>query len=271
MEQHIKESVEFIHSQGILSADAGIILGSGMGKIIEKMNVLKEVEYKEIPHFPIATVEFLHKGKLIYGELGNKKIIVLQGRFHLYEGYNAYEVSYPVRVLQKLNISFLVINNISGAINPLYKKGEIMLIEDHINLQGKSPLISKYKSDNQNIFVDMVCPYDKNLRNTILKIASKENIKIHQGVYAAVLGPQLETRAEYRYLKIIGADSVGMSTVPEVIVANQLNIPCVALSILSDECDPDNLQPINIQEMMSIVSKTEQHLIILIENLILKM
>ena len=266
--EKINETTSFLKSKGIGTADAGIILGTGMGdEILKKVKIEQQISYDKIPNFPISTME-LHKGILIYGILENKKVIVLQGRFHLYEGYNSSEVSFPVRVLHRFNIHYLIINNIAGAVNPNLKKGDIMLLEDHINLQVGSPLAFKEAATLGNRFVDMICPYNKKMREKVIKIATENNIFIKEGIYAAVIGPQLETRAEYRYLKIIGADAVGMSTIPEVIVANQLQIPTIAFSILTDECDPDNLQPINIEEILSITQKTEKKIALLISKFI---
>jgi purine-nucleoside phosphorylase len=212
-------------------------------------------------------VEF-HTGKLIYGTLSGKKVVVMQGRFHFYEGYDLLDVTYPIRVMHQLGIKNLFISNAAGAINLDYKKGEMMLLEDHINLQGGSPLAFKNVAEYGDRFVDMGEPYDVSMRNKISAIAKRENIALQKGVYASVVGPQLETKAEYRMLKIIGADAVGMSTVPEVIVANHLRLPIVAISVLTDECDPDNLQAIDIQEIIEIAGNTEPKMIKLFKELI---
>ena len=225
------------------------------------------MSYNHIPNFPTATVEF-HKGKLIYGTLAGKKVIVMQGRFHLYEGYSLKDVTYPVRVMHQLGIKKLLVSNASGAINTSFKKGEMMLIDDHINLQGGSPLAFKGVEKMGERFVDMSAPYDKGMNTAIEKIALKHDIQLHKGVYASVVGPQLETRAEYRYLKIIGADAVGMSTVPEIIVANHLNLPVAAVSVLTDECNPDNLKPVDIQEIIAMAAKAEPDMITLFTELI---
>jgi purine-nucleoside phosphorylase len=223
--------------------------------------------YHNIPFFPLATVEF-HSGKLVYGDLEGKKVVVMQGRFHLYEGYAFTEVTYPIRVMQRLGIRKLLISNAAGAINLNFNKGELMLLEDHINLQGGSPLAFKNVTAFGDRFVDMSEPYDPDLRAALLAISRKKGITLRTGVYAAVTGPQLETRAEYRMLKTLGADAVGMSTVPEVIVANQLKLPVAAISVLTDECDPDNLAPVNVSEIIQIASETEPQMVILFRNLI---
>ncbi len=267
MKKYIQDSAKYLKTRGFENPEIGIILGTGLGQIIEKVNVEVEVSYNHIPNFPTATVEF-HKGKLIYGSLSGKKVILMQGRFHLYEGYNLQDVTFPVRVMNELGIKKLLVSNASGAINLDFKKGEIMLIDDHINLQGGSPLAFKGVAEMGERFVDMSVPYDTEMNNKIETIAKENGIILHKGVYASVVGPQLETRAEYRYLKIIGADAVGMSTVPEVIVANHLSLPVAALSVLTDECDPDNLQPVNISDIISMAGKAEPDMITIFAQLI---
>ena len=266
-QQQLKETIDFLISEGITNPEIGIVLGTGLGKLVDEISITKEITYSKIPNFPIATVEF-HSGKSIYGELSGKKVLVMAGRFHLYEGYNFFEITYPVRILNSLGVEKVIISNAAGAINLEFNKGEIMLIEDHINLQGGSPLAEKGTEELGNRFVDMSEPYSVSMKKLIKKIAEKEKIKLHKGIYAAVVGPQLETKAEYRYLKIIGADAVGMSTVPEVIVANQLQMECVAFSVLTDVCDPENLKPVDIPDIMAMAKKAEQNLIILVKELI---
>ena len=270
MPKYIQESVDYLKKKGFESPEIGIVLGTGLGKLVDDIEIEISVSYNHIPNFPTATVEF-HKGKLIYGTLAGKKVIVMQGRFHLYEGYTHYDVTFPIRVMHQLGISKLLVSNAAGAINKSFKKGEIMLIDDHINLLGGSPLAFKGVEEMGERFVDMSAPYDKEMSEKIEQIAKKQNIKLQKGVYASVMGPQLETRAEYRYLGIIGADAVGMSTIPEVIVANHLNLPVAAVSVLTDECDPDNLQPVNIQEIIEIAGKAEPHMITLFTELIKKL
>ncbi|MCK0146353.1 purine-nucleoside phosphorylase [Arenibacter sp. F26102] len=263
----LKESTDYLIGKGFEAPEIGIVLGTGLGKLAEDIENPIEAHYNHIPYFPLATVEF-HSGKLIYGILEGKKVVVMQGRFHFYEGYDLLDVTYPIRVMHLLGIKKLFISNAAGAINPNFKKGDIMLIEDHINLQGGSPLAFKNVSEFGDRFTDMSEPYDVSMRNSLEKIAKKENISLQKGVYASVVGPQLETKAEYRMLKIIGADAVGMSTVPEVIVANHLRLPIVAVSVLTDECDPDNLKPVNIAEIIEIAGKTEPKMIKLFRELI---
>lgn len=267
MIRYIKQSVAFLRERGFEKPEIGIILGTGLGLILDKVEIEAEMSYNHIPNFPTATVEF-HKGKLIYGTLANKKVILMQGRFHLYEGYTLNDITFPVRVMHELGISKLLVSNASGAINSDFKKGEIMLIDDHINLQGGSPLAFKGVEKMGERFVDMSAPYDLEMNTTFERLAATLNIKLHKGVYVSVVGPQIETRAEYRYLKLIGADAVGMSTVPEIIVANHLGLRVSALSILTDECDPDNLQPVDIAEIIAMAGKAEPDMITLITELI---
>ena len=270
MPKYIQESVEYLKKKGFDAPEIGIVLGTGLGKLVDEIEIEKSASYNHIPNFPTATIEF-HKGKLIYGTLAGKRVIVMQGRFHLYEGYSHYDVTFPIRVMRQLGISKLLVSNAAGVINKSYKKGEIMLLEDHINLLGGSPLAFKGVEEMGERFVDMSAPYDKEMNSKIEQIAKEKNIKLQKGVYASVMGPQLETRAEYRYLGIIGADAVGMSTIPEVIVANHLNLPVAAVSVLTDECDPDNLQPVNIQEIIEIAGKAEPDMITLFRELIKEM
>ena len=267
MIKYISETVEYLESKGFESPEIGIILGTGLGQLINEIDIITEVSYNHIPNFPTATVEF-HKGKLIYGVLAGKKVVVMQGRFHVYEGYTLQDVTYPVRIMEKLGISSLLVSNAAGAINLNFKKGELMLIDDHINLQGSSPLAFKGVEQLGERFTDMSAPYDQGLNTKFETIAKQNNIKLHKGVYASVVGPQLETRAEYRMLKLIGADAVGMSTVPEVIVANHLKLKVAAVSVLTDECDPDNLEPVDIGDIIANAAKAEPNMIVLFKELI---
>lgn len=267
MIQYIEETTEFLKQKGFENPEIGIILGTGLGKLIEEIEILKEVSYNHIPNFPTATVEF-HKGKLIYGIFEGKKVVVMQGRFHLYEGYSLQDVTYPVRIMHQLGVKTLLVSNASGAVNLNFKKGELMLIDDHINLQGGSPLAFKGVEKLGSRFTDMSAPYDSSINKKLAAIAKSNDINLHKGVYASVVGPQLETRAEYRYLKTIGADAVGMSTVPEIIVANHLSLPVAAVSVLTDECDPDNLKPVDIGEIIAMAEKAEPEMITLFKELI---
>lgn len=267
MIKFINETVDYLKDKGFENPEVGIILGTGLGQLIDEIEIIKEVSYNHIPNFPTATVEF-HKGKLIYGNLNGKTVVVMQGRFHLYEGYTLEDVTFPVRIMEKLGIKVLLVSNASGAINLNFKKGELMLIDDHINLQGSSPLAFKGVEQLGERFTDMSEPYDPQIKTLFKTIAERHDITLHQGVYASVVGPQLETKAEYRMLKIIGADAVGMSTVPEIIVANHLKLRVAAISVLTDECDPDNLEPVNISDIIAMAAKAEPHMITLFKELL---
>ncbi len=266
-EKQLQESTNYLKEKGFDDPEIGIVLGTGLGKLVDAIEDPITAHYNHIPFFPLATVEF-HSGKLMYGTIEGKRTVVMQGRFHLYEGYDFVDITYPIRIMHRLGIKRLFVSNAAGAINLSFKKGDIMLIEDHINLLGGSPLTFGNVADFGKRFVDMSEPYDLSMREKIIAIAERENITLQRGVYASVVGPQLETKAEYRMLKIIGADAVGMSTVPEVIVANHLQLPIVAVSVLTDECDPDNLKPVDIQDIIEVAGETEPKMIRLFRELI---
>jgi len=252
----IEETVEWLKSKGIDSPEIGIVLGTGLGNLATRIKVEKEYSYTVIPNFPTATVE-QHFGKLIYGELSGKKVIALQGRYHYYEGYSMEQIVLPVRVMHLLGVKHILLSNAAGSINPDFKKGSLMLLDDHINMLPENPLRGQNFRDLGPRFPDMSQPYSTKLNGLMKEIAKEKNIKLNEGVYVAVQGPNLETRAEYRYMKTIGADAVGMSTVPEVIACNHMGASCTAVSVLTDECDPDNLQPVDINDIISVAQKAE--------------
>ena len=266
MQKKLNETVEFLVKEGIKNPFAGIVLGTGLGQLIDEISIEKSIDYADIPHFPISTVE-THKGKLIYGTLRGKKVLAMQGRFHFYEGYSLQQITFPIRVMKLLGIKYLLLSNAAGAMNQNFKKGTLMLIKDHINFLPGNPLQGVNNEEYGPRFPDMSQPYSLYLNEKIKQIALDEMITLHQGVYVAVMGPNLETRAEYRMFRQF-ADAVGMSTVPEVIVANHMNLPCAAISVLTDECDPDNLKPANINDIISIAAKAEPKLIALFCKLI---
>ena len=253
----LEESQQAIEALGLPKASIGLILGTGMAGFLDQVEILKSISYSDIPHWMPPTV-MSHEGFLHCVKAAGQYLWVCQGRLHRYEGYSDDEITYPVRVLHQLGVQQLFITNAAGAINLNYAKGELLLIDDHINLQGGSPLASAAAAALGPRFVDMRAPYSPKLQRQWLELAQNQQTTLHQGVYAAVVGPQLETRAEYRYLKTIGADAVGMSTVPEVIVANQLAVEVLAISVLTDLCDPDDLQPIDIPEIMAMAARGEQ-------------
>jgi purine-nucleoside phosphorylase len=264
----IKEVVAYLEKRGIRGPEVGVILGTGLGaKFVSEIRNPIVINYNSIPHFPISTVEF-HKGQLIFGELKGKMVLAMQGRFHFYEGYTMQQITLPVRVMKFLGVRNLLISNAAGNMNMNWKKGELMLIDDHINFQPDNPLRGENFEAFGPRFPDMSQPYSKKLNKLLLDLAKKLKIKLNKGVYAAVMGPQLETRAEYRFLRMAGADAVGMSTVPEVLVANHMGLPCCAISVLTDDCDPDNLQPVDISEIIAVANKAEPSLTKLYVSLI---
>ena len=267
MMQHILETVQFLQTQGIENPEIGVVLGTGLGELTNKIEIIKTIDYVDIPNFPVATVEF-HKGKLIYGLIKGKKVIILQGRFHYYEGYSFQEITFSIRVLKVLGVKHLLLSNVAGGINPSFKKGDLIAIDDHINLLPGNPLTGKNIDELGDRFSDMSEPYSKTLISAYKKACENQQVNYKEGVYVAVSGPNLETRAEYRFLKIIGADMVGMSTVPEVIVAKQMNLPCFAVSVITDECNPDDLKPINIPEIIAIAGKSDKILANIFEEMI---
>ncbi|GAA4821835.1 purine-nucleoside phosphorylase [Algivirga pacifica] len=237
----------------------GIVLGTGLGGLVEDVEIQYTIPYEEIPYFPVSTVES-HSGKLLLGTLAGKSVVVMQGRFHYYEGYSMQEVTFPIRVLKLLGIQKLLISNAAGGLNPSYAMSDLMVIEDHINLCYENPLTGKNIDEWGDRFPDMFAPYDSELIALSHQVAKEHNITLQEGVYASVPGPNLETRAEYRYLRIIGGDAVGMSTVPEVIVAKHMNLPVFAVSVITDLCSPDHLKPVVIKEILEAAHKAETKL-----------
>jgi purine-nucleoside phosphorylase len=262
----LQEAADWLRQKGI-APDTGVVLGTGLHSLLEHTQVIRSFSYSEIPHFPVSTVEF-HKGNLVYGSIGNKKVLLMQGRFHFYEGYSMQDVVFPIRVMKLLGVQRLFITNAAGGINLQFEKGALALLTDHINLQSNNPLIGQNTDFPGPRFPDMSRPYDPDLIDALTKKAAQLSIALKRGVYAAVNGPNLETRAEYRYLRIIGADMVGMSTVPEVIAANHMQLPCAAISVITDECDPDNLQPVNIEEIIAVAGRADQKLSGLLKEVI---
>lgn len=255
----LKETVSWLQSRGVGVPAAGIILGTGLSQLINHIEVSTSIPYAEIPNFPLSTVES-HKGNLIYGHIGKTPVIAMQGRFHFYEGYSLQQVTFPVRVMKLLGIKNLLLSNAAGGINLKFKKTDLVLINDHINMQTENPLRGLTDDFFGSRFPDMSFPYDKNLSEKLKEEGIRIGVDMEEGVYVAVNGPNLETRAEYRYLKAAGADMVGMSTVPEVIVANQLSLPCAAVSVITDECDPANLKPVHITEIIETAAKADEKL-----------
>jgi purine-nucleoside phosphorylase len=234
-------------------------LGTGLGQLADDMDVEQAISYHDIPHFPEATVE-QHEGKLLLGRLDGVPVTAMQGRFHLYEGYSPKQVTFPVRVLATLGVETLLISNAAGGMNPHHEKGELMLITDHINLQGRNPLTGPNIDEWGPRFPDMSEPYDVKLRELAEEQALEHGIKLHEGVYLAVIGPNMETKAEYRFMRRIGGDVVGMSTVPEVIVARHMDLRCMAITVITDECFPDALEPIDVEDVMAAAADAQPDL-----------
>jgi len=257
--QQIKETAAFLIEHGFKEPVVGIVLGTGLSELTNHIEAEKTIAYTDIPNFPLSTVEF-HKGNLIYGRANGVQVVAMQGRFHYYEGYTMQQITFPVRVMKALGVKYLLLSNAAGGINKEYKKADLVLLNDHINLQPENPLRGLNLPEFGSRFPDMSQPYNKELNSLILRKADEQQLYLHQGVYASVAGPNLETRSEYRYLRTIGADLVGMSTVPEVIVANQVYLPCACVSVITDECDPDNLQPVDIAEIIAVAGKADKKL-----------
>jgi len=267
LRKQVEETVSYLETKGIDKAEVGIILGTGLGGLIDVIEVEKTIDYSSIPNFAISTIEF-HHGKLVYGDIEGHKVLAMQGRFHYYEGYSMKEITFPLYVMKSFGIKYLLISNAAGNLNMDWEKGNLMLIDDHINLLPENPLRGENDEHFGPRFPDMSAPYSEKLNAEMMSVASEEDILLRTGVYTSVEGPNLETRAEYRYLRTIGSDAVGMSTVPEVIVANYLSIPVCAISVLTDDCDPDNLKPANINDIISIAKKSEQKLTVLFKQFI---
>ncbi|MEB0261306.1 MULTISPECIES: purine-nucleoside phosphorylase [unclassified Mucilaginibacter] len=268
MLESIQNTTEYIKKRiGDFVPEAGIILGTGLGALVNEIEVEKQLMYSNIPDFPMSTLEF-HSGKLIFGTLGGKKVVAMQGRLHYYEGYTMQQITFPVRVMKMLGIKTLFVSNASGSLNPDIKKGDLMVIEDHINLQPLNPLIGRNNEELGPRFPDMSEPYRHDLIEKGLSIAKANNITCHKGVYVAVTGPNLETRAEYKYLRIIGGDIVGMSTVPEVIVANHMGLPVFAISVITDEGFPEVLKPVSLEEILTVAREAEPKLTTILKELI---
>ncbi len=263
----IKETVAFLKNEGFTDAKTGIVLGTGLGALLKQLTIHHSIPYIDIPHFPLSTVEF-HKGQLVIGTINGVKLIALQGRFHYYEGYDMQQITFPIRIFKELGITTLLLSNAAGGMNKNLKKGDLVLIDDHINQLPENPLRGLNDSSFGNRFVDMSAPYNAKINAIIRQCADELNIDLKQGIYVAVPGPNLETRAEYRWLHSMGADMVGMSTVPEVIVANHIGLNCAAISVITDECDPDNLQPVNIAEIIKVAEQADEKLSLLFEKVI---
>ncbi len=270
LKQKMKESAEFIENIISEKPEIGIILGTGLGGLADDIEKEQVIDYYEIPNFVVSTVEG-HAGRLIFGKLGGKNVMAMQGRFHFYEGYSMQQITFPIRVMKALGIETMIVSNACGSVNNYMLAGSVMIIDDHINLLGTNPLIGPNDDSIGLRFPDMSEPYSQELIELAEQAALENNIKIHKGVYAALSGPSLETRAEYRMLNIIGADVVGMSTVPEVIVANHMNMKCLGLSVITDVGFPVGVEVVTLEKVMAAAKTAEPKMNAIIRNVIRKL
>jgi purine-nucleoside phosphorylase len=270
LSSRVAESVAAIRARSTLRPEAAIVLGTGLGGVAARIEVEASIPYEEIPYFPLSTVE-THTGRLLLGRLAGRPVAAMQGRFHRYEGYSLQEVTFPVRVLRALGADTLLVSNACGGMNPLWRTGDLMLIADHINLLGDNPLIGPNDDALGPRFPDMTEAYDAGLRSLARSVAAEARIPLRSGVYVAVAGPNLETGAEYRMLRAMGADVVGMSTVPEVIVARHAGMRVLGLSIITDACLPDALEPADITKIIAVAAAAEPKLTTLVEGIVGRM
>jgi len=267
----IKETTNFIQDQwAIESVDFGIILGTGLGGLVKEIKIEKELSYEDIPHFPISTVEG-HSGRLLLGELSGKKVIAMQGRFHYYEGYTMQQVVFPVRVMKLLGIKGLLISNASGGVNPMFKIGDIMVVNDHINLFPSNPLIGPNIDELGPRFPDMSKTYDKDMRDIAFEVAKENDMMLQTGVYVGLSGPTLETPSEYYYIRKIGGDAVGMSTVPEVIAARHMSLPCFALSVITDLGVEGKIVKVTHEDVQKVAEEVEPKLSIIFKGVLARL
>lgn len=267
MSEKIRSTAEFIKSKVSIRPDFGIILGTGLGGLVKEIDISLTLPYETIPDFPVSTVEG-HSGKLIFGSLGGKNVVAMQGRFHYYEGYTMSQVVFPVRVMKFLGIKRLFVSNASGGVNPDFEIGDLMIINDHINLFPTNPLMGRNEKELGARFPDMSEAYDKSTIEKAKSIASENNINVREGVYVGLSGPCLETPAEYRYARIIGGDAVGMSTVPEVIAARHMGIPCFAISIITDLGVPGKIVKVTHEDVQQVAEKSEPKMTFIIKELV---
>nr|WP_225840851.1 purine-nucleoside phosphorylase [Rufibacter glacialis] len=264
----LQEAARFIQEQtNQYQPDFGIVLGTGLGALVQDLQVAFSLNYADIPHFPVSTVES-HSGKLIFGELGGRKVVVMQGRFHFYEGYSMEQVVFPIRVMKLLGIQKLFVSNAAGGLDPAFNTSDLMVITDHINLLPSNPLIGKNLDELGPRFPDMSEPYSEHLVQQALEISQLHGLNVKTGVYVSVPGPMLETKAEYNYLRTIGADAVGMSTVPEVIAAVHLGLPVFAVSVITDLCVPGKIKKVVLMDILESAAKAEPNMTLLIKELI---
>jgi len=268
MWNQVQETVSYIKSKTNFAPEYGVILGSGLGSFTDDILIEFTLPYSEIPNFPVSTVEG-HKGALVFGTIGTKKVVAMQGRFHFYEGYSMKEVTFPVRVMKFLGIEKIIVSNASGGVNPNYKVGSIVIIKDHVNMMPEHPLRGKNDERFGPRFVNMSEPYSKSMIVKAKELAQNLNIEVQDGIYLGLQGPTFETLSEYRMVKILGADCVGMSTVPEVIVARHMDMECFGISVITDMGDEDNIEEVNHEEVLKAAVKAEPFVRKLIKELII--
>lgn len=266
----IEQAVEHVRGHGDWNPEVGVVLGTGLGALITDIEIDQAIDYAEIPHFPVSTVES-HNGRLVFGRLQGRSVMAMEGRFHYYEGYTMEQVTFPIRVMQMMGVETLIVSNACGGMNPGYSRGDLMRIDDHINLIGDNPLRGPNLDELGPRFPDMSEPYDRGLGALADRVALEAGIRLHVGVYVAVAGPNLETRAEYRFLRTIGADVVGMSTVPEVIVARHANMRVLGVSIVTDECFPDALEPVDVETIIRVAGEAEPRMTRVIRDTIARL
>lgn len=266
----VQESVAFLENKTELQPQIGIVLGTGLGDLADKIQAAAVIPYEEIPHFPVSTVSS-HMGRLIIGSLGGKKVMALQGRFHYYEGYDPKEITFPIRVMAAMGVETLLISNAAGGLNLTFEAGDLVLIRDHINLTGQNPLRGENADEWGPRFPDMTGPYSQELVEMAERAAKDLGIKVHQGVYVGVTGPSMETAAETRFLRLIGADTVGMSTIPEVIVAVHAGLRVLGMSVVTNVNDPDDYQPAPIEQVIATAKGAEPRLVKLVEEILRRM
>ncbi len=270
MKQKIQETADFLQSKTKVLPQIGIILGTGLGGLVNEIEIIDTIPYQTIPNFPVSTVES-HAGKLIFGKLSGKYVMAMQGRFHFYEGYSLQQVTFPVRVMKALGVKTLIVSNACGGVNPAHRAGDIMLISDHINLMGGHPLIGKNDETLGPRFPDMYDLYDQELLALAESVALEEKIKVQKGVYLALTGPTLETGAEYRMVRILGADVVGMSTVPEVIVARHSGLKVMGFSIITDMGFPEAMRSVSLEEVIAVAGQAELKFVRLVKQVVAKL
>jgi len=267
MYETIKATAQYIQQKTDIEPEYGIILGTGLGALIDEVDIHQTVDYGDLPNFPVSTIAS-HQGRLVFGTLGGKQIVAMQGRFHYYEGYSMQELTFPVRVMKMLGIKGLFVSNACGSVNPEMKTGDMMILSDHLNLLPDNPLRGDNIDELGDRFPDMSEPYKKTWISEAVQIAENNNMKVHTGVYASIQGPNLETKAEYNWIRTIGADTIGMSTIPEVLVARQMHVPCFAISAITDEGFHEELEPVTLEGVIAAANDIEPRMTFIMKSLI---